>query len=713
MKKKTIEKIPYLGLPKLVKNKMVRYAAVAAMEEIGQVEHLIIEVYRNKKEYMKVPVVRIVITAKDFATYLPESKTWSREKICGTDDELIWRKDDERPRQPAGVEDIIYSAEDLKRIQGFTKDIAIWSKPVWWKYVERKQDDIVSSERNERSRRKYERRRQALEDRQAHTQELPKKRILNYADSVLFHEEHHLFYKKHGSWAKVACSKCGGVTDARWRLGESYESQFERIIEEPRTNYYGTCPMCGASGKYIAQGREKSYNKNSGYLFLGQRYKEDGMVFRYIVAEKEWNIGMLCVGNGMEMYNSSEKVLAIEIARVYFEPGKKIQRDYHKHDPYSGEDFWDDCNLCGMMNINIREGRIMPETFENMKGTFLQYSALKEYQDAKGRVNPADYLERYIQSPQIELLVKMGLIKVVNELVKCHYGIVKDENANRVDEFLGIRKERIRQLIRSQGDIKILEVMQTEKRLDKKWTDKQIEQIKELDLGYQVRTAIAYMGIQQFLNRVSRYAGCEYGTMCSASESRLKQTALFYIDYLSMRKDMGYDMQNTIYLFPKNLADAHMKMVMEHNKAEADKRIRQVNERFPLIKKKYRSLRKKFYYEDEEFMIRPARDAGEIVMEGRVLHHCVGGDNYLKKHNDGKSTILFLRNKTDPEIPYITVEVTEALDIMQWYGVRDTKPDEKRIQKWLKQYTARLRCGGMEAGLEEQEGIRQRTLAYA
>lgn len=343
----------------------------------------------------------------------------------------------------------------------------------------------------------------------------------------------------------------------------------------------------------------------------------------------------------------------------------------------------------------------------------MQYSALKEYQDAKGSVNPEDYLERYMQTPQIEIMVKMGLIKVADELVKYHYGIVEDENAKQIDEFLGIRKERIRQLIQHQGDVKILKVMQLEKRLDKRWTEKQIEQLKELNLGSQTGTALAYMGIQQFLNKVSKYTGCKYGTMCSEAESRLKQTAITYLDYLSMRKDLGYDMQNTVYLFPRNLTEAHMKMVMEYNKDEADRRIREVNERFPMIKKNYRNLRKKYYYEDEEFMIRPARDAGEIVMEGRVLHHCVGGDSYLKKHNDGKSMILFLRNKTDPEIPYITVEISETLDIRQWYGARDKKPDEKRMQKWLDKYTARLRCGGMAAGLEAQEEMRQRVPVYA
>ncbi len=717
MKKRTIEKIPYLGLPKLIKRKQVRYAAVTAVEEIGQEKHLITEVYRNKAGCRKVPVARIVVTAKDFGTYFPDSGTWSRTMIYtqrSTYPGLAWRKDDgqrQLSEEEAVRQDIIYSMEDMGRIQEFTQDVTIWGDPSWWEYIKKKQERIINREYQERTRRKYARRRQALEDRKENTPELPEKHMLRYADTALFHEEHHLYYKKHGGWASVACSECGGVTDARWKPGQSYESQFERIIEEPRMNYYGTCPMCGANGKYIPQGREKGYRRAESWLFLGQKYKKDGMVFRYINIGKEWQVGMLGGENGEEMYNAREELSGIEIARVYFEPGKKIQKDYHKHDPCRGEDYWDDCNLFGMANISIREARIMPETFKNMEGTFLQYSALQEYQEAAGDVNPVVYLERYIQMPQLEALVKMGLTGVTDEIVKYGCGIAEDRSAKRADVLLGIRKERVKLLIQHRGDIGILNVMKAEKRAGEKWTDRQIEQIRELRIGYAINTALKYMGIQKYLNRVSKYAGCEYGTGCAVAESRLNQTALAYIDYLEMREGLGYDMHNTVYLFPKDLAGAHRKMVMEHNKSEADRRIREVNGQYPLIRKHYRSLRKKFYFEDEEFMIRPARDAGEIVMEGRVLHHCVGSNSYLERHNAGKSIILFLRDKKDPEIPYITVEITEALDIRQWYGERDGKPDEKRMQKWLDNYVTWLKCGG--ASMEAQEETGQRILIYA
>lgn len=147
-----------------------------------------------------------------------------------------------------------------------------------------------------------------------------------------------------------------------------------------------------------------------------------------------------------------------------------MQIDYQKHDWYSGKDFWDDCNLYGNTNITIEAAPILPETYDEIKGTEFQYSALKEYAAVIGKVNPIEYFKRYEQTPQIEMLVKLGLFGVANELVNCRYGIVSNENARQPDIFLGIRKGRVKQLISRKGNIRFLKTMQAEKRMGQIWT---------------------------------------------------------------------------------------------------------------------------------------------------------------------------------------------------------------------------------------------------
>lgn len=716
MKKKTIEKIPYLTLPKVSRKKNVKYVGVTAVKNVGHERHFFLEVYRNMKKAEAEPVVRIVLTKKDFGTYWTKDGTWTRSKVTtqGYTLRCIWEDKSHRIWEEQEKENVLYQTEDLERIKKFFADIKIWKEDRWWDYIEKHQDHIVRTERNEQNRRKYERRQQALNDRIKNTPELPEAEILESADKRYFSPKHYLYYKKRGCWVQIACSKCGGVTEARWKDGISYKSQFQRWTDEPREGRTGKCLLCGEAGEWKCQGKVKSAFRKSVYLFFGQRYKETGFVMRYIKAGKEWQLELAARDNGTEMVSACEKLSAVEVARAYFEEGKPVQIDYHKYNGWQGN-FWDDCNLYGMNNIRIESAPVMWQTYPEMKETFLQYSALKEYVAAVDEVNPVEYLRHYQQTPQIEMLVKLNLIGVVKELVRGHCGIVVNIGAERPAEVLGIRKERVKQLMEKKGSTGLLKVMQMEKRMKQVWTDEQIRRLKETGLMRgQIETTLRYMSLQQLLNRVKKYAGCEYGTGCPNAEARIRHIALTYMDYLSMRQDLGYDLNNTVYQQPRNLEAAHQKMVMESSQKELDTRLLEVKEKFPDIRKNYRKLRNRFFYEDEKLFIRPARSAEEIIMEGRILHHCVGGDDYLEKHNVGETYILMVRDQRDPELPYITVEIDAKLErIIQWYGANDKKPDKDNMQKWLDNYITRLRCGALAAGSTEGQPEVQQMLQPA
>ena len=153
--------------------------------------------------------------------------------------------------------------------------------------------------------------------------------------------------------------------------------------------------------------------------------------------------------------------------------------------------------------------------------------------------------------------------------------------------------------------------------------------------------------------------------------------------------DEGYDLSNSVYLFPRDLQSAHNEMVLQRESAKLDKRIKEVEKNYAAIKKHYRKTAKMYSFESDGYLIRPAKCAGEIVMEGRLMHHCVGGDNYLEKHAKGKSFILLMRKKEKPEEPYVTIEIKDK-EIVQWYEAYDKKPHEDEIQPWLDSYIKHL-----------------------
>lgn len=83
MRKKEIERIPYLGLKKISRKKDVKYIGVTAVKIVGNKKHLFLEVYKNKKESKMVPVVRIILTEKEFWNYFPKKSSGHGRK---------WRK---------------------------------------------------------------------------------------------------------------------------------------------------------------------------------------------------------------------------------------------------------------------------------------------------------------------------------------------------------------------------------------------------------------------------------------------------------------------------------------------------------------------------------------------------------------------------------------------------------------------------------------------
>ena len=702
MKKKAIEKIPYLGLKQTSRGQDVKYIGVTAVKIVGHEKHLFLEVYRNEKGSMNIPVVRIAVAKKDFGTYYPDKDTWTREKIAQDyyySLALVWDKAGGRAeRNTRAKANILASEEDMQRIEKFCGKNE-WYKSEWWEHIYRFQDSIVHEEKRRRENRKYERRQQALKDRQEHTPELPEAEILEKADRFYFHQKHFLYYKKRGCRVQIACTKCGGVTEARWKGGMSYESQFQKWVDPPKEGYTAPCPMCGEIGEYKCQGKVKGTHNKRIYAFIGQKYKETGMVFRYIELMKEWKLELMAGDKEEIMHNASEEISGIEIARAYLMPGEKTQIDYHKHSWIDGKDYWDDCNLYGNANITIHAGRILPHTYREMRGTIFQYSALQEYEKMVPEVDPIRYLERYLEIPQLEMIVKMGLSEIAASMVRCECGIITDTHAKRPDKFLGIRKERVQQLIRNKGDRSLLEIMKMEKNLKQNWTEEQIEHLAVTRLKQgQIEQALRYMSPQKLLNRIGRYAGCRYESACLRAQERIRHMAVTYTDYLSMRVSLGYDLNNSVYQQPRDLEAAHNKMAAELNKEEIDKRLQEVKKRFACIRNSYRKLRNQYFFEDDDYIIRPARSAEEIVTEGRVLHHCVGGDSYLGKHNDGQTYILMLRFSKEPEIPYITVEIErDTHRIIQWYGAYDRKPDKEHMQKWLDDYVGHLKQKDAEA----------------
>lgn len=687
MKKKKIETVPYLELKSTVKDKEVLFVGVTAVKKVEKEMVLFLEVYKNSAEDKNIPVIRYVANKKDWAIFDTRYNAWTRRKMNSYDwgNGFVWYED----AQPQGrgyneraTANVLASKEDESRIRRFFKNVISYVNVLvrgqWYDVFDSFENNCVSK----RKQSAYDRRRMRLRERTEAIPPLNEEALMRYSDEKLFSQKHFIYYTKRGSRARLACTNCQNVTEGRWRAGETYESQFEGYVPEPSQGARGECPVCGAVGVFKTAGRQKGPVTMDMHLYVISRYKDTGVCIRYVEVSKRFSMS---TSEG-KLTGAKEESGVNEIARTFVYNGK-TQTDFHKHNPYIGGDFWDDCNLYGMANICVGEAPVYPESWKELKGTCMQYSAAKEYCLYKGEINFRDYAEKYIQYPCIEMLVKMKLFDIIG-----HMSLL-DIQEKTPEGILRINRSRLRYLSEKRGDTAIWAVLRLEKRLGINWPLEQIEKLAFLNIlnTNSLENTLRVISLQKFLNYISAYAGCEY-LSCGNGRNMLMHVATEYMDYLSLRQQLGYDLTNTVYLHPRNLSEAHQKMVDEADRKGLDKKIAEVNQKYAHIKKEYRKLRRKYYFENDEYIIRPARDAGEIVREGRILHHCVGGDNYLSSHNEDRSYILFLRFKKKADNPYITIEISaDSEKIRQWYGAYDKKPDEKNMQRLIDRYIEKLK----------------------
>lgn len=515
------------------------------------------------------------------------------------------------------------------------------------------------------------------------------------------------------------------VTDREWALltaphTPAPDFRWGRDANAHNSQARVECPWCGAR----AAVKEIRYT--------GRR--ENLWEFRRVLALRQWR-GTLwaCAYDCTKDYGCVERSTdgpEIKLLRIYrFQPGKAeyAGRDYGWYDngpiryyqcqtaPGKGKKLWTTerpfgwCNKYGLGYETIGMEEIGKSVF--------RYCGVE-------KVGLSDEVTRTLTAccfypRQIEFLMKCGMEDAVKSLVadgkKNDAAIHWD--AETPADFLGVKSKELRWLQEagkySWERVEALGLYRRQK--------------GKSALADCLRFAQVPMdgNKQKMLLKRMRAHGVSIGKLLRYMDKHcLKKRTLLsaldaYVDYLLAAEGVGLDLNNPIFLMPRDFEKKHDQVTAawsavlaeRRRKAEAERRAavaetrRKVQEKF---RGRVKSLARRYTYTDGELLVRPAVNAEEIVREGKLLHHCVGG--YADRHISGATTILFLRRRSAPGRPLCTIEVSgnTIRQIHGWDDERSACEDNPQRKDPRKLYGAFLDewLGWLEGGSKRDKAGR-------
>ena len=281
-----------------------------------------------------------------------------------------------------------------------------------------------------------------------------------------------------------------------------------------------------------------------------------------------------------------------------------------------------------------------------------KYSAYKLYQGS----DLFKYLRLYRQYPQLEMLMKLGFTNIaLSTTVLKHCGtdkaFCKWLIANKT--MLTSHHYYIDVIMRAYKTKKPLKQLQTYKEAKLRLVhDTGLAPIKDLFKGKELERFFDYIAKQQ-TNPHS------------------------YLDYLKACQNLGLDMTDEKNRFPhdfKHWHDMRIDQYATKKALEDEEKRKQLYTKFAEIADKYNALQ---HSKRSAFICIIAHSPADLIREGEMLHHCVGRMNYDQRFVREESLIFFIRNKQEPDTPFVTIEYSlKNRKILQCYGEHDHKPSE-------------------------------------
>lgn len=309
-----------------------------------------------------------------------------------------------------------------------------------------------------------------------------------------------------------------------------------------------------------------------------------------------------------------------------------------------------------------------------------QYKYMPYFYNRYFDENIVKELSIFSNNTYLEQLYKVGFKNIVKSKIK---GKSTENSLNTrgkdIYSVLKLKKENLNELRRGGAENVTPRLLKIYQMQIKDKSNLTIEELKSILNKYELETIIKINKYVK-LRKISNYLEKQFEKSNDSKihkESRI-HLSILYKDYLDMAKMLNKDMKDKSVLYPKSIKQAHDKLVklvkVEKNKI-LDKK----------IEKRLESINSKYSFEYKNLFIRAASSTEELIKEGNKLKHCVAV-NYTDKYANGKTIIMFIRNKDKPLEPYYTVEIYKN-SIYQVRGYKNksaTEEVEEFVNKFKK-----------------------------
>jgi hypothetical protein len=499
----------------------------------------------------------------------------------------------------------------------------------------------------------------------AHFNTVISKEIEEYSTETVFLNSRYLFTEREGRSRQYGyCTYC----KHEYLINNPYEAKMKNASKSGLAhNQITTCRCCGSQVIVKSSGMHRKRLVDRAYFVYFDKSKIDpNTIVAYgISAYHDYR-------NDFRDVDTMHRLRALYV----FQPGKSVMMKLGWWESSKWE-------VCSSVYSLFENGSMSsdPDCVNRcswdsidkaVAGTPFRYSTYESYIKDDDSADMVTFFDMYSKYPSIEYLTKLGFGKLIKEKLQRGrtYGAINWTGKNPV-KVLKLTKQEINELRENKMEVSfsLLHLVQKARKDKSALPIQDIYNASEKFHQYidELGEVLRYSSLRQALNYISKQK--------QVIRSTEHQALITWRDYLKDCIELGRDMADEAVIFPKNIETAHQNSMIQRkvkDNLKYDKAIRDYA----------KSLRKKRCFEYEGLLIRPAASAEEVITEGNILHHCVGG--YVERYSKRETEIHFIRRVSDPDKPFFTVEIRNN-QIFQYQG-KNNQEKSAEVDAFIKIY---------------------------